>query len=379
MENADQDGQNRKGFDSNMSDRHQLRWGITKIHGILDVECHSRKQRVKIAFFVIDTTSTTYNALLGRDWIHQSLCIPSTLHQQLALWNEEGHMEIVEADPRPFLPSAMCLEARYYHDDLGPFTFFGVNQNGRPHGVTAQRLIEEESSHQYGRIHPRKYRGTRRGVLQEEVLDFAPAALDDSLPEVEDPLQEINLGTEEDPRPTFISTLLKEPLKSELMALLQEFRDCFAWHYHEMPGLDRQLVEHKLPIKDGYLPVKQARRRMSMDTELKVKEEIERLLKQDSSGQPSMPIGYNQIMMAEQDIHKTAFMCPGHIGAFEYTVMPFGLRNAGATYQRAMNSIFHDMIGHSLEVYIDDVVIKSPRRKPRISLRKAFLRMRQHK
>ena len=103
-------------------------------------------------------------------------------------------------------------------------------------------------------------------VLQEEVLDFAPAALDDSLPEVEDPLQEINLGTEEDPRPTFISTLLKEPLKSELMALLQEFRDCFAWLYHEMPGLDRQLVEHKLPIKDGYLPVKQARRRMSIDT-----------------------------------------------------------------------------------------------------------------
>ncbi|CAL8087195.1 unnamed protein product [Prunus armeniaca] len=65
-------------------------------------------------------------------------------------------------------------------------------------------------------------------------------------------------------------------------------------------------------------------------------------------------------MVAEEDIHKIAFMCPGHIGAFEYTVMPFGLRNAGATYERAMNSIFHDMIGHSLEVYIDDVVIKSP-------------------
>ncbi|VVA36942.1 PREDICTED: LOW QUALITY PROTEIN, partial [Prunus dulcis] len=176
----------------------------------------------------------------------------------------------------------------------------------------------------------------------------------------EDPLQEINLGTEEDPRPTFISTLLKEPLKSELMALLQEFRDCFAWHYHEMPGLDRQLVEHKLPIKDGYLPVKQARRRMSMDTELKVKEEIERLLKAGfirpaiyadwlANIVPVLKRKTGAIMMAEQDIHKTAFMCPGHIGAFEYTVMPFGLRNAGATYQRAMNSIFHDMIGHSLE------------------------------
>ncbi|KAI5316275.1 hypothetical protein L3X38_045451 [Prunus dulcis] len=206
-----------------------------------------------------------------------------------------------------------------------------------------------------------------------------------------------------------------------------------------MSGLDRQLVEHKLPIKDGYLPVKQARRRMSMDTELKVKEEIERLLKagfirpaiyadwlanivpvlkrktgavricvdyrnlNEASPKDEYPMpmadmlidgaahnqmlsfmdgnaGYNQIMMAEQDIHKTAFMCPGHIGAFEYTVMPFGLRNAGATYQRAMNSIFHDMIGHSLEVYIDDVVIKSPEEENHISsLRKAFLRMRQHK
>ncbi|CAL2237829.1 unnamed protein product [Prunus armeniaca] len=52
-------------------------------------------------------------------------------------------MVIVEADPRPFLPFALCFEARYYHDDLGPFIFFGINQNGRPHGVTAQRLIEE--------------------------------------------------------------------------------------------------------------------------------------------------------------------------------------------------------------------------------------------
>ncbi|CAL8163074.1 unnamed protein product [Prunus armeniaca] len=117
--------------------------GITKTHGILDVDVIVGSKELKIAFFVVDTTSTTYNALLGRDWIHQSLCVPSTLHQQLALWNEEGYMEIVEVDPRPFLPSTMCFDARYYHDDLGPFTFLGVNQNGRPHGVTAQRLIED--------------------------------------------------------------------------------------------------------------------------------------------------------------------------------------------------------------------------------------------
>ncbi|CAL2229160.1 unnamed protein product [Prunus armeniaca] len=68
--------------------------------------------------------------------------------------------------------------------------------------------------------------------------------------------------------------------------------------------------------------------------------------------------GYNQIFIAEEDVHKTAFRCPGSIGTFEYVVMPFGLKNAGATYQRAMNAIFHDMIGRNLEVYIDDVVVK---------------------
>ncbi|CAL9020587.1 unnamed protein product [Prunus brigantina] len=79
--------------------------------------------------------------------------------------------------------------------------------------------------------------------------------------------------------PTIICASLKEPLKSEITALLHDFRDCFAWHYHEIPGLDRKLLEHKLPIKEDYLPIKQARRRMSMETELKVKEEIERLVK----------------------------------------------------------------------------------------------------
>ena len=46
-------------------------------------------------------------------------------------------------------------------------------------------------------------------------------------------------------------------------------------------------------------------------------------------------------------------------GLFEFVVMTFGLRNAGATYQRAMNYIFHDLIGRLVEVYIDDVVVKS--------------------
>jgi hypothetical protein len=68
---------------------------------------------------------------------------------------------------------------------------------------------------------------------------------------------------------------------------------------------------------------------------------------------------YNQIFMALKDSHKTTFRVPSAVGLFEYVVMTFGLKNAGAMYQRAMNYIYHDLIGKLVEIYIDDVVVKS--------------------
>ncbi|KAM1784883.1 hypothetical protein ACFX12_037849 [Malus domestica] len=82
--------------------------------------------------------------------------------------------------------------------------------------------------------------------------------------------------------------------------------------------------------------------------------------------------GYNQIFIAEADVHKT-------VGTYEWVVMPFGLKNAGVTYQRAMNTIFHDLIGITIKVYINDVVVKSKSRRTHIDdLRQAFLRIRPH-
>jgi hypothetical protein len=63
--------------------------------------------------------------------------------------------------------------------------------------------------------------------------------------------------------------------------------------------------------------------------------------------------------MAEEDISKTPFICPGFVGLFEWIVMTCGLKNAGATYQRAMNLIFHDLLDIIVEAYIDDIVVKS--------------------
>jgi hypothetical protein len=62
--------------------------------------------------------------------------------------------------------------------------------------------------------------------------------------------------------------------------------------------------------------------------------------------------------MSKENMSKTVFHCPGFVGLFEWVVMTFGLKNTGTTYQRAMNLIFHDLLGIILEIYIDDVVVK---------------------
>ncbi|KAM1195015.1 hypothetical protein ACFX2J_021568 [Malus domestica] len=89
--------------------------------------------------------------------------------------------------------------------------------------------------------------------------------------------------------------------------------------------------------------------------------------------------GYNQIFIAKADVHKTVFCYPGALETCEWVVMPFGLKNTGATYQRAMNTSFHDLIGTTIEVYIDDVVVKSKSCRMHLDdLRQAFLRMQRH-
>ena len=67
--------------------------------------------------------------------------------------------------------------------------------------------------------------------------------------------------------------------------------------------------------------------------------------------------GYHQIPLALDDQEKTAFVTP--VGNYHYKVMPFGLKNAGSTYQRMMTKMFKPQLGKNVEVYIDDMVVKS--------------------
>jgi len=163
-----------------------------------------------------------------------------------------------------------------------------------------------------------------------------------------------------------------------------------------MPGLSRDLVEHQLPIKAGFRPYKQPTRCFNPVMYDGIKEEINHLLiagfirschyaewisnivlvEKNDSGKIRVSIDFRDLNKVTS---KTAFRCPGFVGLFEWIVMTFGLKNGGATYQRAMNLIFRDLLGIILEVYIDDIVIKSAGLSHHLAdLRLALERMRQY-
>jgi hypothetical protein len=88
--------------------------------------------------------------------------------------------------------------------------------------------------------------------------------------------------------------------------------------------------------------------------------------------------GYNQIKLKKEDEEKTSFITP--YGMFCYQVMPFGLKNAGATYQRMMQNYLGSQIGRNIQVYIDDVVITTRKEKSLISdLAKTFDNLNRYK
>ncbi|KAK1666654.1 hypothetical protein QYE76_054813 [Lolium multiflorum] len=93
-----------------------------------------------------------------------------------------------------------------------------------------------------------------------------------------DELEEIDIGPGDKPRPTFISKKLDPHLRGLMIALLKEYPDCFAWDYTEMPGLDRSIIEHRLPLKKGFRPFQQRARQMKAEILVEVKKEIQKML-----------------------------------------------------------------------------------------------------
>ena len=230
-----------------------------------------------------------------------------------------------------------------------------------------------------------------------------------------DDLETVELGTTDQPRELRIDTILSINERDSFLRLLKSYLNVFAWSYEDMSGLDPSIVQHHLPLVPHARPVKQKLRRLHPRWSLQVKEEIQKQLSvgfilvvqypewlvnvvpvpkkgnkvrvcvdfrnlNKASPKDDFPFlhidmlvdsiagyemlsfmdgfsGYNQIMMAPEDREKTSFITEW--GTYCYRVMSFGLKNAGAMYQRAATTLFHDMMHRDVKVYMDYMIVKS--------------------
>ncbi|KAA0055592.1 uncharacterized protein E5676_scaffold29G00120 [Cucumis melo var. makuwa] len=132
-----------------------------------------------------------------------------------------------------------------------------------------------------------------------------------------------------------------------------------------MLGLDPKVAVHHLAIKLRYRPIKQVQLRFQPELIPQIEVEVIKLIEVGFIGDVKyptwieniVPFGYNQIQMVLSNEEMTAFRTP--TGIYCYKVMPFGLKNASATYQRAMHKVFDDMLHKYVECYVDDLVLRT--------------------
>uniref|UniRef100_A0A2N9FB44 Integrase catalytic domain-containing protein n=1 Tax=Fagus sylvatica TaxID=28930 RepID=A0A2N9FB44_FAGSY len=245
----------------------------------------------------------------------------------------------------------------------------------------------------------------------------------------------VSVIKDEDQRQFLIGDSLSGDHRTQLLTLLEEYQDVFAWTPYEAPGVDPEFASHALNVSPEYKPVVQKARRTAPQHAEAVREEVERLLKvgavreilypqwlsntvvvkkknekwrvcvdftdlnkacpkdpfplpkidqlvDSTAGHERMSFldafqGYHQIALRKEDQEKTAFITPR--GIFCYKVMPFGLKNAGATYQRMVTKMFSELLGKTVELYIDDMVVKSVKSTDHVGdLRKVFEILRRH-
>ncbi|GKB27895.1 reverse transcriptase domain-containing protein [Tanacetum coccineum] len=327
----------------------EISWPLGQISLIVTLgdEEHSASALMNV---MVVRSSSPYNGIIGRPGLWKIQAVPSTAHGMLKFLVEEGTTMIRSTTIIP-AECRMVIEAQSTFAPREPATAEGIKIA----------------------IHP------------------------------EYPEQTIT-----------ISGSLSEKGRMELFNLLKENLDIFAWKWADMTDVPRSIAEHRLNISEGCQPIRQERRGQAPDRNKAIQEEVAKLVEAEimmevhyhdwlsnpvivkknygswrmcvdftylnkSCPKDCYPLpeidwkveslcgcpfkcfldaykGYHQIRVAEEDEEKMAFHT--NQGVFYYTKMSFGLKNAGATYQRLVDKAFEKQIGRNLEVYVDDLVIK---------------------
>ncbi|XP_065619152.1 uncharacterized protein LOC136063143 [Quercus suber] len=332
-----------------------------------------------VTFLVVDHSSA-YNAILGRPTLNAWRAATSTYHLMIKFPTEYGVGELHGNQ----IAARECYVAMMEMDD---------------HLQTTS--IEEHRS------------------ATEPVEKLEEIPLDDSMPN----------------QTTRIGTLASPAIRQTLTTFLKENQDVFAWSHEDMPGIDPSVMVHRLNVSPSFPPIRQKKRVFAPERDQAIAEEVRKLreanfirevyypdwlanvvMVKKASGKwrmcvdftdlnkacpkDSYPLprvdtlidstaqhqllsfmdafsGYNQIKMHDDDQEKTSFVTSQ--GLFCYKVMPFGLKNAGATYQRLMNKMFARQIGRNVQVYVDDMLVKSRREEDHLEdLRETFNTLRSY-
>ncbi|GKA55086.1 reverse transcriptase domain-containing protein [Tanacetum coccineum] len=167
-----------------------------------------------------------------------------------------------------------------------------------------------------------------------------------------------------------IGSTLTDEGRNKLCNLLQQNLDIFAWKPADMTGVPRHITEHRLNVREGCSPVRQKKRGQAADRNQAIQEEVKKLVEagimkevhyHDWLSNPVMVKKHDDSWRMCVDFKDLNKACPkdGYPLPEIDWKMPFGLRNAETTYQRLVDKAFYKQIGRNLEVYVDDLVIKS--------------------
>jgi ribonuclease HI len=255
-----------------------------------------------------------------------------------------------------------------------------------------------------------------RGLVPlEDLFDSNDVAKKPKLEAHGQEVEDCNIGTDEKPRRVKLSKSLPPEQKLKYRELFKEYSDVFAWSYEDLKAYDTSIIQHRIPIKEDHKPFRQKLRRINPKLLPLIEKEIKKMydakiivplrfskwvsnlvptrkktgeirlcidfrnlnkaslkdnyplpkmdhLLQSVVGSSRISLldgfsGYNQVLVHPDDQEKTAFTTPW--GTFMYVKMSFGLMNAGATFQRAMDIAFIEETGKFIVVYLDDVTVFS--------------------